>query len=76
VGYKTMTEVLSVSQESSLGFEIRKLRVSRRLTQKELANMARVSQKDISLLEHGLPIQLDTKRRLLKELWASKASKV
>ena len=71
-----MTEVLSVSQESSLGFEIRKLRVSRRLTRKELANMAQVSQKDISLLEHNLPVQLDVKRRLFKELWASKASKV
>ncbi len=71
-----MTEVLSVSQESSLGFEIRKLRVSRRLTQKELANMARVSQKDISLLERNLPVQLDATRRLFKELWASKASKV
>jgi len=71
-----MTEVLSVSQESSLGFEIRKLRVSRRLTQKELAEIAQVSQKDISLLERSLPVQLGAKRRLLKELWASKASKV
>ena len=71
-----MTEVLSVSQESSPGFEIRKLRVSRRLTQKELAEIAQVSQKDISLLEHNLPVQLDAKRRLFKELWASKASKV
>ena len=71
-----MFEVPSVSQESSIGFKVRKLRVSRLLTQRELADMARVSQKDVSLLEHNLPVRLDAKRRILKELYARKASSI
>ena len=70
-----MTPVASVCRESSLGFKARKLRISQRLTQQELANLAGVSQEDVRLFEHNLPLRLDTKRKLLRELWARKASK-
>ena len=71
-----MTAVLSVDQELSLGFKARRLRVSQLLTQHELANIAGVSQDEVSLLEHNLPLRLDAKRKLLRELWARKAGKL
>ena len=69
-----MAAVLTIDQETSLGFKARKLRVSLLLTQQELASIAGVSQEEVDLFEHNLPIRLDVKRRLLKELWAKKAS--
>ena len=68
-----MTEVQTLTQEASLGFKIRRLRVAQLLTQLELAGMAGISQEDVDLLERNLPVPLDTKRKLLKMLWARKA---
>jgi DNA-binding XRE family transcriptional regulator len=65
---------LSIEQETSFGFKAKKLRISQMLTQQELANIAGVSQKEVDLFEKGLPVKLDTKRKLLKELFARKAS--
>ena len=70
-----MTAVLSADQTLSFGFKARRLRVSQLLTQRELANIAGTSQEDVSLLEHDLPVRLDAKRKLLRELWARKAGK-
>ena len=70
-----MAAVLSVDQELSLGFKARKLRISQLLTQQELANIAGVSQEYVSLLEQSLPLPLDAKRKILKALWARRASK-
>jgi transcriptional regulator with XRE-family HTH domain len=42
------------------------------LTQQELANMAGVSLEEIDLFEHNLPVRLDARRKLLKELWAAR----
>ena len=71
----TMAEVISTSRELSLGFKVRRLRVSQLLTQQELANMAGVSPEYVNLLEHNLPLPLDAKRRLLQKLWARKADR-
>ena len=73
-GY-TMAEVIAASRELSLGFKVRRLRVSQLLTQKELANMAGVSPEYVNLFEHNLPLPLDVKRRLLQKLWAKKADR-
>lgn len=61
---------LTVEAEKSLGFKARKLRRSLRLTQQELANLAGVPTKEVILFEHNMPVQLDVKRKLLRELWA------
>jgi transcriptional regulator with XRE-family HTH domain len=61
---------LTVEAETSLGFKAKKLRRSLRLTQQELANLAGVPTKEVSLFEHNMPVQLDVKRKLLRELWA------
>ncbi|MFC1981028.1 hypothetical protein ACFLVN_02140 [Chloroflexota bacterium] len=68
-----MIAVKSIEKESSLGFKVRKLRVSQMLTKQELADMVGVSPEDVSLFEHNLPLRLDAKRRILKELWAIKS---
>ena len=73
--YKTMTAIISVDQELSLGFKARRLRVCQLLTQQKLANMAGVSLEEVGLFEHNLPVQLDVKRKLIRELLARKAIK-
>lgn len=59
-------------REPALASQVRKLRLSRLLTQRELASGAGVSRDDVNRLERGLPLPLDSKRRILKELWARK----
>ncbi len=66
-----MSKILSVDQEA-LGFKARKLRVFLQLTPQELANIAGVTTEEVDLFEHNLPVRLDAKRKLLKELWARK----
>ena len=70
-----MTSVVTFARQSSIGFKARKLRISQLLTQRALADMAGVSQEEVDLFEHNLPLPLDAKRRILKELWARKAKK-
>lgn len=71
-----MSTGLTVKPEISVGFKARELRCFLRLTQQELANLAGVSAREVNLFEHYLPVRLDAKRRLLKELWGRKAGKV
>ncbi len=66
---------LTLVQENSIGFKSRRLRISKLLTQRELAEIAGVSTEEVDLFEHNLPVQLDARRRILKELWAVKARK-
>ena len=61
---------LTVEAEKPLGFKARKLRRSLSLTQQELANLAGVFTREVILFEHNMPVQLDVKRKLLRELWA------
>jgi len=60
------------TQESALGPWSRSVRMALQLTQQELANMAGVSLEEIDLFEHNLPVRLDARRKLLKELWAAR----
>jgi transcriptional regulator with XRE-family HTH domain len=69
-----MTESITFTRESSLGSKARRLRTDQNLTQQELAEVVGVSQEEVDLFECGLPVPLDIRRRLLKELWARKAS--
>lgn len=67
-----MTEFLDFSPESQMGFKARKLRISQRLSQQRLAEMAGVTKETVDLFENNLPVTLDTRRRILRELWAQK----
>ena len=67
-----MTAILSENKET-LGYKAFRLRVSQNLTQKELAKLADVLQEEVNTFEQGLPVQLDVRRKILKELWDRKA---
>ena len=59
-------------QRGILADTIRKLRVSGQLTQRELACLAGVTQEDIDKIEHGMPLQLGTKLKILRILYANR----
>jgi transcriptional regulator with XRE-family HTH domain len=64
-----LAKILSADRKSSIGSEARKLRISLHLTQQELAHVAGVSPKDISLLEQDLHLPSNCKLNILRELW-------
>lgn len=74
-GEKTMGNVLFPNHETSRGATARRLRISRLLTQEELARSAAVSLEEVRLFEQDLPVCLEAKRRLLKKLWPAKANR-
>jgi len=45
------------------------------MTRQELADIVGVSEEEVDLFEHSLPITLDVKQKLLRELYAAKAPK-
>jgi len=70
-----MSPVLSIDQEKSLGLEAKRIRLALLLTQHELATIAGVPLKEVDLFEHNLPVQVDVKLKILRELWARKVGK-
>ena len=70
-----MNTMLSIDQETSLGLKARKLRLALLLSQHNLAKLASVPIVEVDLFEQNLPVRVDTKRKLLRELWARKVGK-
>ena len=70
-----MTTILSSMREASIGLWARSLRISLQLTEQELADSVGVSNEEVYLFEHNLPIQLDIKQKLLKKLYAVKSAR-
>ena len=62
-----------ITRKSSLGFKTKRLRVSLRLTQHELATLAGVLPEEVDLLEENLPVTLATKLKILRVIWARQA---
>jgi len=60
----------------SHGGTVSRLRRAMKLTQQEVADMARVSRTEVHLFERNQPVRLDARRRILKELWALRFSPV
>ncbi|MBN1189123.1 MAG: hypothetical protein JXA46_05160 [Dehalococcoidales bacterium] len=60
----------------SLGYKAKKVRLSLRLTQQELADLSGVSRCTVRLFENNLPVILDARRRIIKELWAIKVNRL
>jgi transcriptional regulator with XRE-family HTH domain len=65
----------NIVYSSSMGLKVKRLRIASLCTQQEVADMAGVPQEHVDLLERNLPVPLDSKRRILKELWALKVKK-
>jgi hypothetical protein len=70
-----MTTLLTHPQETKWGSEARRLRISLHIGRPELAVMAGVPEEIINLFEHNQPVPLDSRRRILKELWSVKSKK-
>ena len=73
--YEIMSPLLSIDQKPSLGLEAKRIRLTLPLTQHELATIAGVSLKEVDLFEHNLPVQVDVKLKILRELWARQVGK-
>jgi DNA-binding XRE family transcriptional regulator len=61
---------------SLLGFKARKARISLGLSRQEMAKMAGVPLEKVDAFEYNLPVPLDVRRRILRELWAKKSKEV
>jgi DNA-binding XRE family transcriptional regulator len=70
-----MKGILTSPHKSTLGSEARRLRISCLITQQVLADLAGIPRQHIDLLEHNYPVPLDSKRRIIRELWAMKTKK-
>jgi transcriptional regulator with XRE-family HTH domain len=70
-----MSPLLSIDQKPSLGLEVQRIRLTLPLTQHELAMIAGVSLEEVDLFEHNLPVQVDVKLKILRELWTRQVSK-
>lgn len=70
-----MASTAALVKASSPGVKVRRLRTICLLTQQQLADLAGVSREQVDMFEHNLPVPLDTRRRILKELWAMKNKK-
>jgi DNA-binding XRE family transcriptional regulator len=66
-----MSNILDV-QRMTFADSMRKLRISKQLTQRDLARLAMVCWEDIDKIEHGIPLPLETKLKILKVLYAKK----
>lgn len=73
--YEIISPLLSIDQKPSLGLEAKRIRLTLPLTQHELATIAGVSLKEVDLFEHDLPVQVDVKLKILRELWARQVGK-
>jgi len=62
-------------QNIPLGSRVKRIRTACMITQQELADLAGVSREQVDLFERNLPLPLDHKRRILRELWAIKIKK-
>ena len=67
--------VITFARESSIGFKAWRLRRAQFLSQQELAAKAGVPLEEVDLFENNLPVPLDTRRKVLKELLYMKSEK-
>ena len=72
---KILSPLLSVDQKQSLGLEAKRIRLSLRLTQHELAMIAGVTLEEVDLFEYNLPMKVGVKLKILRELWNRKVGK-
>ena|GEM_PF-1626361 len=72
---KNMKALPSLTPKSTPGFQVQRLRIFGLLSRQELADLAGVPLEHVDLFEQDLPLPLDSKRKMLKTLWARKIEK-
>jgi transcriptional regulator with XRE-family HTH domain len=70
-----MSKVLSVEQPIALGRMLRNIRTSLQLTQREVAERFGVTTEEINLFEREMPVRLDTKLKILRQLYPARLKK-
>jgi transcriptional regulator with XRE-family HTH domain len=60
---------------NTLGDCARKVRIGLGLSQQQLADMTGISKDAVYQFEHHLPVILDSRRKILRELWAIKTAR-
>jgi transcriptional regulator with XRE-family HTH domain len=70
-----MKTTSTLFRKASTGSKVKRLRIASLLTQQELADLAGVTREQVDLFERNLPLPLDARRRILRELWAKKFKK-
>ncbi|OGO43271.1 MAG: hypothetical protein A2137_02440 [Chloroflexi bacterium RBG_16_58_8] len=70
-----MTPATTITKKVTLGAIVRRLRAARLLLPQDLADLAGVPVDHVDLLERDFPLPLDSKRKILRELWAIKTGK-
>jgi len=70
-----MTPTLTLTRKSTPGSVARRLRINAHLSRQQLADLANVPYEQVGFYEQDLPLPLDSRRRILKELWARKKRK-
>jgi transcriptional regulator with XRE-family HTH domain len=68
-----MSVASSIAQKPWIGLEAKRLRQALLLTQHELAAIAGVTLEEVDLFEQGLPVELDVKLKILREVLVKKA---
>ena len=62
----------TILSKASTGRKARQQRVASLLTRRELAELADIPIEHVSLFEQDLPVPLDSRRRIWRELWSRK----
>jgi hypothetical protein len=57
------------------GLAVKKLRIAGMLTRQRLADLAGVPLEHVILFEQNLPVPLESRRRIYRELWSRKTKK-
>jgi hypothetical protein len=70
-----MTVALALNHRATAGSLVKRLRISAFLNKQDLADMASVPPEHVNHFELDLPVPLDSRRRILRVLWAIKAKK-
>ena len=70
-----ITGTLTSPRVATPGENVRRWRIASLLTRQGLADRAGVPLEHVISFEQNLPLPLDSKRRILKQLWAGKIKK-
>ncbi len=60
--------------KGTTGEKARQRRIASLLTRQQLADLAGVPAEHVNLFERDLPVPLDSKRRILQQLWAKRTA--
>ena len=67
-----MSKVLSIDQPKAFGGMLRNIRTSLQLTRREVAKRFGVTTEEVNLFERDLPVRLETKIKILRQLYPIK----